>query len=265
MNPRSQPGGDAPLVSILTAVRNAAPVLESCIESVLALDRSDVEHVVVDGGSQDETALIGRALADRNPARVRFARILDTSITEGLIHAVELSRGRFLAPLNADDRYLSGMGELIDAVDFEGPRVVFGNCRILRADGSLKFTTRPWLANHVTAWHVLGCFTPECAYVFERRLYDEVGGYRPSFRFTQDYDLLVRLVERANVLHVDIDVAEFALSETSISSTHREDMLDERRRVSALGPASRWMQVLKVDKLARIGLGLQRYGSRTQR
>jgi glycosyltransferase involved in cell wall biosynthesis len=248
-----------PLVSVLTAVRNGALVLDRCVQSVLELHRVDVEHIIIDGGSEDDTALVGQALADRYPGRVRFARMPDRSMTEGLIHAVELSRGRYLAPLNADDRYLSGMGQLIDVVAADASRVAFGNCRILRDDGSLKFVTRPWLADHLSVWHLLGCFTPECGYLISRSSYEDVGGYRPAFRFSQDYDLLLRLVGREPVRYIDVDVAEFALTPFSVSSKHRNDMLDELARVNVLGRVGAWLQLLRIDKVGRTLLGLQRY------
>jgi glycosyltransferase involved in cell wall biosynthesis len=250
---------DAPLVSVLTAVRNAAPLLDRCVESVLQIGRPDIEHVLVDGGSEDDTALVAQALADRYPERVRFARIPDRSMTEGLVHAVELSRGRYVAPLNADDRYLPGFGRLVELVANQSPYVAFGNCRILRDDGSLKFVTRPWLADHLSAWHLLGCFSPECGYVIARSSYEEVGGYRTSFRFSQDYDLLVRLVKRRPVTYMNVDVAEFALSPFSVSANHRDDMLDELARVNVLGRLSAWLQLLRIDKLARTVVGVQRY------
>jgi glycosyltransferase involved in cell wall biosynthesis len=251
--------GVVPLLSVLTPVRNSGPLLVRCVRSVIELGRTDVEHVVVDGGSEDDTALVGQALADRYPGRVRFARIPDRSMTEGLVHAVDLSRGRYLAPLNADDRYLPGMGRLLELVADDSPHVVFGNCRIVRDDGSLKFVNRPWLADHLTAWHLLGCLTPECGYVIARSSYEDVGGYRTAFRFTQDYDLLLRLVRRHPVRYVDADVAEFVASRFSVSAEHRNDMLDESVRVNALGPLSAWIQLLRIDKIGRTMLGVQRY------
>jgi glycosyltransferase involved in cell wall biosynthesis len=251
--------GVVPLLSVLTPVRNAAPLLERCVVSVLELGRTDIEHLVIDGGSTDDTAEVGQALADRYPGRVRFESIPDKSMTEGLINAVDRSRGTYIAPLNADDRYLPGMGRVVDLLATDSPRAVFGNCRIVRDDGSLKYVTRPWLADHLAAWHLLGCISPECGYVIARSSYDDIGGYRTAFRFTQDYDMLLRLVRQHSVRYVDADVGEFVASRFSVSAHHRDDMLKESVQVNALGPISAWIQLLRVDKIGRTMLGIQRY------
>ncbi|MEP7225551.1 MAG: glycosyltransferase family 2 protein, partial [Actinomycetota bacterium] len=91
----------APLVSVLLAVSNGEHYLRAAIESVLRQTISDLELIVVDDGSTDETPEILAAVDDprlqvlRNEGRLGLA----VSLNRGLDEA----RGRYVARLDADD------------------------------------------------------------------------------------------------------------------------------------------------------------------
>lgn len=250
---------DRPLLSVLTPVRDAAHLLDRCAGSVLTLGRRDIEHIIVDGGSRDDTPDVGEALAARHPGRVRFVRIPDRSMTEGLVHAAQLSRGRYLGPLNADDRYLPGLTCALEVMATESPAVLLANCRIVRDDGTFKYITRPWLPNSLAAWHLFGCMTPECGCFISRSSYEFVGGYRTAFRFAQDYDLLLRLVRRATVKYLDVEVGEFLSSRFSLGGLHGAEMVREFAQINAFGAVGAWLQLRRLDKLGRTIIGMQRY------
>lgn len=253
------PPGQTPLLSVLTPAKNVAAYIARCVDSVLALDRADVEHIIVDGGSSDETVDVVGAFAAKHPGRIRFARVPDRSMTEGLINAVRMSRGRYLGPLNADDRYLPGVHRALEVLAVDSPEVLIGDCRVVREDGSLRHVTHPWLADHLSVWHLLGCLSPECAYFISRASYEAVGGYRDEFRYIQDYDLLLRLARSQSFTHVGVEVGEFVWSRTSVSGRHRDDMLREFGKINALRGMGARLQLLRVHKLGRILMGIERH------
>lgn len=98
------PGDVASLVSVIVATYNMGRYLPYAVESALGQSYSNVEVVVVDDGSSDDTpAIVGRW---RNDARVQLHRQANRGQTRAKNKGIELSRGPFLAFLDADDAWL---------------------------------------------------------------------------------------------------------------------------------------------------------------
>jgi glycosyltransferase involved in cell wall biosynthesis len=100
---------EGPLVSVVTIFLDAERFLSEAIESVLAQTHQDWELLLVDDGSTDGSTLIARNCAASHPDRIRYLdhpehanRGMSASRNLGLRHA----RGRYLALLDADDRWL---------------------------------------------------------------------------------------------------------------------------------------------------------------
>jgi hypothetical protein len=91
-----------PLVSILTPCLNRARYVESCIQSVLAQNYSNVEHVIQDGGSTDGTVDIFKRYSDQ----VKWSSGPDQGQSDGLNKALQRSKGDLILVLNADDELL---------------------------------------------------------------------------------------------------------------------------------------------------------------
>lgn len=95
---------EQPLVSVVTITRNRGNLIGRCIASVLAQTYTNIEHIVVDGASDDNTAEVVAGFQDD---RLRFIR-LDSNwpIKQTLDYAVSLCRGKYITFLDSDDEYL---------------------------------------------------------------------------------------------------------------------------------------------------------------
>ena len=91
-----------PLVSVIIPVYNYARYLGEAIESVLGQTYRDVEVIVVDDGSTDQSGEVAKSFADRG---VRYFRQDHAGIGPARNAGVELAQGDFLAFLDADDRW----------------------------------------------------------------------------------------------------------------------------------------------------------------
>jgi glycosyltransferase involved in cell wall biosynthesis len=93
---------DQPLVSILIPAYNAAASIGDTLRSVLEQSYSEIEVVVVDDGSTDETAEISAKVATAD-TRVRLIRQANQGVAAARNAALRASRGSLIAPLDADD------------------------------------------------------------------------------------------------------------------------------------------------------------------
>jgi hypothetical protein len=115
-----------PLVSVVVASYNHAPFVQACLRSALQQNIENLEIVVTDDGSTDDTAAQIRALADPRIHLHTFSQ--NQGACAAMNDAIRRSRGRFIAVLNSDDLFLPG--KLRRQVDFlvQNPAIgaVFG-------------------------------------------------------------------------------------------------------------------------------------------
>jgi succinoglycan biosynthesis protein ExoO len=127
---------DKPAVSVIMPVYNGAPSLTAAVESVLAQSLSNLEVLIVDDGSLDDTANIAEQFAARDP-RVQLMRHTSNrgpAASRNL--ALEAARGVWLAPVDADDEiYPDRLRLLVEAGDRANADLI--------ADGILFHGARP--------------------------------------------------------------------------------------------------------------------------
>jgi glycosyltransferase involved in cell wall biosynthesis len=94
-----------PLVSVVIPCFNYGRFLPEAVDSVLSQGVTDLEVIIVDDGSTDETPEVVARLTD---PRIRAYRFQNGGNSAARNHGIELARGEFLAFLDADDRWLPG-------------------------------------------------------------------------------------------------------------------------------------------------------------
>ncbi|WP_377157432.1 glycosyltransferase family 2 protein [Roseateles sp. UC29_93] len=130
--PPAPTSGDRPLITIATVVRNGAATLEATIRSVAAQTFTDMEYVVVDGGSTDGTLDILR----RHEAHVTtWISESDKGIYDAMNKALALARGRWLLFLGADDTLTAPDILAKVAAMLDDARTVFYGDVILKSSG----------------------------------------------------------------------------------------------------------------------------------
>lgn len=87
-------------VSIITVVFNGAEFIRNCIESVLNQTYPDIEYIVVDGKSTDDTVAIVTSYGDRI---ARFLSEPDNGLYDAMNKGIKLATGDVIGLLNADD------------------------------------------------------------------------------------------------------------------------------------------------------------------
>jgi len=198
-----------PAVSVLVAVHNGARYLRPALESVLRQTVTDLELVVVDDGSTDETPAVLAGIADDR------LRVVRGEGRRGLAGALNLGldevRGRRVARMDADDIAFPNWLERVLARLDSGPPVVLVGAGVLELDpdGAFGAVHVPEAGPAVTRWHSLFSASPffHNTVVFERDHFARHGlRYDESFGESEDYELWTRVLADA-----EADVVEEAL------------------------------------------------------
>jgi GT2 family glycosyltransferase len=187
------------LVSVVIPCFNLAHFLPDAIESVLAQTYPEVEIVVVDDGSTDNTA----AVVARYPT-VRYIRQENAGVAAARNTGLRSTNGDLLTFLDADDFLsLDALAVGVRALqDHPEAAFVFGYATFLMEDGTEPSVPyRPTFANDYYARLLAGCPIVAPGSVMVRRsVLSVVGPFDPQLHHLEDYDLYYR-VARAFPIH----------------------------------------------------------------
>ena len=94
-------------VSVITATWNSGKTHCTTLDSVLSQSYPDIEHIIVDGGSTDNTMEIVREYEPRYNGRLRFISEPDKGLYDAMNKGIRMSTGEVVGILNSDDFYTS--------------------------------------------------------------------------------------------------------------------------------------------------------------
>jgi glycosyltransferase involved in cell wall biosynthesis len=196
-NASAPPRGAAPVVSVVTPAYNAARYLPETVGSVLEQTCTDLELLLVDDGSTDDTLAVARRLAARDE-RVHVIATANGGPAAARNAALQIARGEFIALLDSDDVFCPQYLEKQIAVLTDNPAasIVTGNAVNrgggVHYDGKLYWPQTSGL-QRLTALDLISHENAVCILtVFRRRVYDTVGGFNPGFTGNEDYEFWLR-------------------------------------------------------------------------
>ena len=203
------PNSALPLVSIVTPSYNQAHYLESTICSVLSQDYTNIEYIIVDGGSTDGSVEIIRRYSDRLAWWISEKdRGQTDAINKGFTHA----KGEILAWLNSDDTYEKNAVKEAVAFLQEHTEIgmVYGNANFIDENGHMigRFPAAQTNYKRLRRGYV---HIPQQAAFWRADLWKRVGPLDPAFYFAMDYDLWVRLAALAPLQYLPRLWANFRL------------------------------------------------------
>jgi glycosyltransferase involved in cell wall biosynthesis len=187
--------GEDPLVSVVIPCFNQAHFLGEALESVLGQDYGQIETIVVDDGSTDNTRLI----AERYPG-VHYRRQANQGAAAARNTGIAESQGDLLVFLDADDRLLSWAVETgVNALRQDGAvACAVGACRDIGPGGEVLSAPEQLLIHRDHYLALLrSCFILSGSSVlFSRWCLEAVGGFDRSYPAGDDYDLYLRIAKR---------------------------------------------------------------------
>ena len=178
-----------PRITVVTPSYQQGRWLERSIRSVLDQGYPDLEFVVLDGGSTDESLEI----ISRYAARLtRWSSGPDGGQAAAIAAGWRASTGEILAWLNSDDFYVEGTLALVGRwfADHPARGFVYGQCRVVDPDGTpLGVTGSPYSRRRLLLSHQM---IPQPAAFLRRDLVERAGFVDPRLRYSMDFDLFVR-------------------------------------------------------------------------
>jgi len=190
-------------LSLITPSYNSAKTIARTIESVMAQNFPDLEYIIIDGASTDNTAEIVSSFQDK--INIKFISEPDKGIYDAMNKGVKLATGEVIGILNSDDLFdndkiLSMVGE-----SFADNKVdaVYGDIKYFSDD--VNVAKRYWRAGEYKEANLSNGWTiPHPSLFLRKSVYDKCGLFNTDFRIAGDYEFILRLlkIHKINVKYI---------------------------------------------------------------
>lgn len=249
-NSKPQKMEHLPLVSIITPSYNQGQFIEETILSVKNQDYPYIEHIIVDGGSTDNTLEILKKY--EGTYNMRWISEPDQGQADAVNKGFDMAQGEIVGWLNSDDVYL-GKWVITSVVSaftrLKNVDVVYGDDALIKENGEI-IQIRVFLPfNYKRVLRYGGISQPA---TFIRRTIIDQHRLRKDLHFTMDLEFWLRLGKAYRFYHLNKVVAGNRLHSRRKMIAQREEARQERLLVSTLyGLRQNWwsaLQILVFDK-----------------
>jgi glycosyltransferase involved in cell wall biosynthesis len=184
---------DRPLVSVVTVIYNGYPYVQGCLESVFRQDYPNIEYIVIDGGSTDNTLDVLRRYDDR---LALWKSEPDHGVYDAWNKGLREAHGEWICFLGVDDEFLPGAVSAYMALAAKHPKAEYLSSRVKweHPSGYVRIIGSPWSWNR---FRQVMC-TAHVGSMHRRSLFDRLGYYDISYSSAADYELLLRARGRLN-------------------------------------------------------------------
>jgi len=184
-------------LSVVMSVYNDSKTVSKAVESILNQTFTDFEFIIINDGSTDNTASIIKD-HQRKDKRIVFFNNDNFGLARSLNLGIKNAKGEYIARQDADDISLPDRFKY--QIQFLDRNRIIGfvgcNCVIIDTNGSflnlVQISDNPKKNTSRLKNHNIFCHG---SMMFRKELLNKISGYREFFKYAQDYDLYLRLIE----------------------------------------------------------------------
>ena len=220
-----------PRISVVTPSYNQGAFIEETIRSVLLQGYPNWEHIVIDGGSTDNTIEILKKYP-----HLKWISEKDRGQSHALNKGFRMAKGEIVGWLNSDDTYLSGAFDVV-ALTLEkskGRYIVFGDCYDIDKSSKMIAYRKGRYSNNrndLIRWWEGKKWIGQPALFFAKSLLEEFGELDEALHYGMDYDFWLRLSQKYQFCYISHPLATFRRY-PGTKTTQRDRTIQERTAVS---------------------------------
>jgi glycosyltransferase involved in cell wall biosynthesis len=185
-----------PKISIITVVFNAQNTIERCINSVLGQKFNNVEYIIIDGGSTDDTCkIINNYIGDIDV----FISEPDNGIYDAMNKGIALASGDIIGTVNADDFFADDdvLYNVAEVFAEQDTPILYGDLDYI---GPNDKVVRKWRSGKyrrgIFNW---GWMPPHPTFYCKKGLFEKLGVYKLDYGSAGDYELMLRFIHLNNI------------------------------------------------------------------
>lgn len=228
-------------VSVITATWNSGATLRDTLESVLRQTYPDIEHIIVDGGSTDNTMALIKEYEPRYNGRLRYICEPDKGIYDAMNKGIRMATGNVVGILNSDDFYTSdnAVETIAQKMERDDVNAVYGDIHYVNVSDLNKcvryYSSKPFRR----CWMRLGFMPAHPSFYCRREVYVKYGAFDISYKVAADFENLLRLifVNKIKTVYIPKDFVTMRTGGASSSGirSHKQIMRDHLRALKENG------------------------------
>jgi len=184
------------LVSIITPTFNSAQKIEKCIRSIQNQTYKNIEHIIIDGKSDDNTIDVIKKYKKEN---IIWVSERDNGITDAMNKGFKMAQGEIFAWIDADNYYeLNIVQEIVDIFEADPTiDIIYGNINFVDNLGNINSIHSP--PTDITYKKILkkttGSIPLQPAVFFKKEIFTKVGGFDTQYKVAGDFDFWIRVIK----------------------------------------------------------------------
>jgi glycosyltransferase len=185
-------------VSVITVVYNGSKTIEDCMQSVMAQTYNSIEHIVVDGGSNDGTLQVLRKY------RGQIAKCIsepDEGIYDAMNKGIKLATGDIIGFLGSDDFYADEnvIRQIVEVIRTNNADCCYGDLEYVAKDNPGK-TIRKWRSqSYQEGLFEKGWHPPHPTFFVKKCIFDEYGSFDLRYDIGADYEIMLRFLKKHSI------------------------------------------------------------------
>lgn len=183
-------------ISIITVTFNSGKTLHDTIQSVFSQSYPNIEYILIDGSSKDNTVEIIKEYKSQFCGRMKWISEPDKGLYDAMNKGIRMATGDIVGIINSDDFYhrTDIIAKVAEAFQDKAVQAVYGDIRFVDPD-NLKKTVRYYSSKNFSPRRFRYGFMPAHPTFFTyRKYFDEFGYYKTDYRIAADYELLIRFL-----------------------------------------------------------------------
>ncbi len=237
-----QTSEDEPLVSIIVPAHNHAEYVSDCISSILDQDYANIDLIVINDGSTDDTGKIIEALLKKHPFGFRYITKANKGLIKALNQGIKLAHGEYICEIASDDMLLPG--SIKKRVEYlrrhPGIDVVFADAYIIDNNIKTNIRLRVKKKSYSSSEHSVKDLIEGRAKIFfpsgmfRKSIFQKLDGFDEDFQYSEDVTIWYQLALYAQIAYLDEPVMYYRKhsGNTSISPAFKIEI--RREKIMAL-------------------------------
>ncbi|HRP33665.1 MAG TPA: glycosyltransferase family 2 protein [Agriterribacter sp.] len=246
-------------ISLITATYNSAATVKDTLQCVAEQDYGTIEHIIIDGGSSDDTLKITKDFSHIT----QLISGKDRGIYDAMNKGIAAATGDVIGILNSDDVYAHPgvLSAVAQAFDDPAVQATYADLQFVQRD-NLNKIVRTWNAgNYNVKSFYYGWMPPHPTFFVRKEVYEKVGVFNLELGSAADYELMLRILLKyeipARYIHqVIVKMRMGGVSTASLQNRLRANRRDRLAwQVNGLHP---YFFTLYLKPLRKLGQFLQR-------